>query len=86
MQNATLKIDGMNGEACADLVTLVLNNITGVSDVRVSLLNSQASLKYDERHTSEPYLINSLARAGYTARTGAQAEKAGGCCGGCCGG
>ncbi|MBA5687421.1 heavy-metal-associated domain-containing protein [Rugamonas apoptosis] len=85
MQNATLTIDGMNGEACADLVTLVLNNITGVSDVRVSLLNSQASLKFDENHTSQPYLITSLARAGYTARAG-QAEKAGGCCGGCCGG
>lgn len=86
MQNAILKIDGMNGESCADLVSLVLNNITGVSDVRVSLLNSQANVQFDERHTSQPYLINSLARAGYRASSGEQAEKSGGCCGGCCGG
>ncbi|WP_195763834.1 heavy-metal-associated domain-containing protein [Pseudoduganella rivuli] len=82
MQNAILKIDGMTSEGCADLVATVLGGISGVGDVRVSLLNCLATVQYDERHTTPQLLAGSLARAGYPAQ---QAGTSGGCCGGCCG-
>lgn len=82
MQNAILKIDGMTSEGCADKVATLLSAIGGVSDVRVSLLNCLASVKYDERHTTPQSLAGSLAQAGYPAQ---QAGTSGGCCGGCCG-
>jgi copper chaperone CopZ len=85
MQTAVLKIDGMNSEACADKVAQILNNSNGVSDVRVSLLNSQADVQFDERHTTTDQLAGNLAAAGYQAQSGKAAEKNGGCCGGCCG-
>ncbi len=85
MQTAVLKIDGMNSDACADKVAQILNNSNGVSEVRVSLLNSQADVQFDERHTSAEQLAGNLANAGYQAQSGKPAAQAGGCCGGCCG-
>lgn len=83
MENAVLKIEGMTGEACADKVAQVLSGVGGVTDVRVSLLNSLASVLYDEKHATPQTLAGSLAQAGYPA---APAGTGGGCCGGCCGG
>jgi copper chaperone CopZ len=84
MQTAVLNIDGMNGEGCADLVATVLANISGVSDVRVSLLNGQAKVRFDEQSLSPQQLANSLARAGYPTCATIGAEASGSCCGGCC--
>ncbi|MYN10134.1 heavy-metal-associated domain-containing protein [Pseudoduganella aquatica] len=83
MENAVLRINGMNGEACADKVANVLAGIGGVSDVRVSLLNSLASVRYDADKATPASLAGSLAQAGYPAEP---AGTGGGCCGGCCGG
>ena len=83
MQNAVLKIDGMNGEACADKVAKVLAGVGGVADVRVSLLNCLASVQYDECQATPQSLAGSLSQAGYPAEP---AGTGGGCCGGCCGG
>ncbi|MBJ7311192.1 heavy-metal-associated domain-containing protein [Rugamonas sp. CCM 8940] len=85
MQTAVLKIDGMNSDACADKVAQILNHSNGVSEVRVSLLNSQADVQFDESHTNTEQLAGNLARAGYQVQSGKPAEKNGGCCGGCCG-
>lgn len=90
MQNAVLKIDGMDGEACADKITELLSRIAGVSDVRVSLLDGQASVSLDETQVTPHALKRSLELAGYpTCANSAAREQAaatGGCCGGCGGG
>lgn len=90
MQNAILKIEGMDGEACADKIAQLLGDTSGVSEVSVSLRDGQASMRIDDTLTSPHLLTLSLALAGYTAYSAAgqasQAQPAGGCCGGCCGG
>jgi copper chaperone CopZ len=88
MQTTVLKIDAMDGEACADKVAQILNGITGVSEVRVSLRDGLASVRLDESLTSSQTLTRGLAMAGYPAYSDAEApvEAGGGCCGGCCGG
>jgi copper chaperone CopZ len=90
MQNATLKIEGMDGEACADKVTQLLAGASGVSEVSVSLRDGLASMRIDDTLTSPHLLTRSLALAGYEAYSQAPAAEpqktAGGCCGGCCGG
>lgn len=89
MQNAILKIEGMDGEACADKVAQLLGDASGVSEVSVSLRDGQASMRIDDTLTSPHLLARSLALAGYTAYSQAAEPgqaAAGGCCGGCCGG
>jgi len=84
-----LIIDGMDGEACADIIARVLGDIDGVSDVRVSLRDRRASARIDESLTSPHLLMRKLAMAGYASSAAieaAPAAAAGGCCGGCCGG
>lgn len=86
MQNATIKIEGMDGEACADQIAQLLGATSGVSEVSVSLRDSQASMRIDDTLTSPHLLTRSLALAGYTAYSQVAEPAAGGCCGGCCGG
>jgi len=86
MQNTVLKIEHMDGEACADTVAQLLIKIGGVRDVRVSLLDSQASVEFDERETSAQLMTETLTEAGYPSAAESPAQRSGGCCGGCCGG
>ena len=94
MYTTVLKIDAMDGEACADKVAQILNDISGVSEVSVSLRDGMAIMRIDESVTSPHLLTRSLALAGYPSYNNAGAPEevtprkadAGGCCGGCCGG
>jgi copper chaperone CopZ len=86
MQNTVLKIEHMDGEACADTVAQLLIKIGGVRDVRVSLLDSQASVEFDERETSAQLMTETLTEAGYPSAAELPAQRSSGCCGGCCGG
>lgn len=86
MQNTVLKIEHMDGEACADTVAQLLIKIGGVRDVRVSLLDSQAKVEFDERETSAELMTETLTEAGYPSAAELPAQRSGGCCGGCCGG
>jgi len=83
MQNTVLKIEHMDGEACADTVADLLIRIGGVRDVRVSLLDSQASVEFDERETSPTLLSETLTEAGYPSAAEAPEQPSGKCCGGC---
>lgn len=93
MHTTVLKIDAMDGEACADKVAQILNATDGVSEVSISLRDGMAIMRIDEALTSPHLLTRALALAGYPsyAHGGAaeqaapQNTKAGGCCGGCCG-
>ena len=87
MQNTVLQIEHMDGEACADTVADLLIKIGGVRDVRVSLLDSQASVQFDEMETSLKRLTEALSQAGYpSAEKAPAAQRSSTCCGGCCGG
>lgn len=94
MHTTVLKIDAMDGEACADKVAQILNEIDGVSEVSVSLRDGLAIMRIDESQTSPHLLTRRLALAGYPSydhlaaseQAIAQKASAGGCCGGCCGG
>ncbi|USX17581.1 heavy-metal-associated domain-containing protein [Oxalobacteraceae bacterium OTU3REALA1] len=90
MHTTVLKIDAMDGEACADKVARILNDTDGVSEVSVSLRDGMAIMRVDETLTSPHLLTRALALAGYPSypNGGAPEPKAnaGGCCGGCCGG
>ena len=94
MHTTVLKIDAMDGEACADKVAQILNATTGVSEVSVSLRDGMAIMRVDETLTSPHLLTRALALAGYPSypnggapeQAVAQTANAGGCCGGCCGG
>lgn len=89
MQNAVIKISGMEHEGSADELNALLSNIDGISDVRVSLLDAQVTLKMDENLVSAHTLVHTLEAAGYSSYPNPdQQEKTscGGCCGGGCGG
>lgn len=91
MQTTVLKIDAMDGEACADKVAQILNEMHGVSEVSVSLRDGMAIMRIDQSLTSPHLLTRRLALAGYPSYSDApeevaQPRTAGGCCGGCCGG
>ena len=93
MHTTVLKIDAMDGEACADKVAKILNETNGVSEVSVSLRDGMAIMRVDETLTSAHLLTRALALAGYPSypnggtpeQAVAQTANAGGCCGGCCG-
>lgn len=86
MQNTVLQIEHMDGEACADAVADLLIKIGGVRDVRVSLLESQASVQFDEMETSLKRMTEALNQAGYPSAEKPPVQRCGGCCGGGCGG
>lgn len=84
MQTEHLKITGMTCGGCVSKVTHALQNIRGVSDVKVSLDSGQAAVQFDELQTSTGQLMSSVQREGYSveADSGARGGKAkGGCCG-----
>lgn len=85
MRTETLNVNGMTSEQCAEAVQNALTALSGVNDVTVSLLNSQAKVAYDESRIGLPQLQHALANAGYDAQaTASAAADRGSCCGGCC--
>lgn len=84
MQTEEMKVQGMNGEGCADNVTRALEAIEGVRDIQVSLAANRAKVQFDERLTSPQQLHEALLHAGYRVETTTPAAvKQSGCCGGC---
>jgi copper chaperone CopZ len=84
MQTEVMKVQGMNGEGCADNITRALEAIEGVRDIQVSLAANRALVQFDERLTSPQQLHEALLHAGYRAETTPPATvKHSGCCGGC---
>lgn len=85
MRTETLNVNGMTSEQCAEAVQNALTALSGVTDVTVSLLNSQAKVAFDESRIGLPQLQHALANAGYESlATASAAADRGSCCGGCC--
>lgn len=66
MQHITLTIAGMTCGGCVNSVTRVLKDLTGVSQVEVSLLPSQAKVSFDESRASVDALSKAVQEAGFT--------------------
>ncbi|MEC5160371.1 copper chaperone CopZ [Janthinobacterium sp. CG_23.3] len=81
MQTKILKIQGMNNQGCADMVTRTLRALAGIGSVSVSLAGQRATVQIDETLATPARLESALNGAGYRLET----AEAGGCCGGCCG-
>ncbi len=84
MQTETLKVTGMTCGGCVNNVTLALQAISGVSNVKVSLSAGEATVQYDEKSTSPTQLELAVKEAGYGVNvTNAvhDHQPKGGCCG-----
>ncbi len=66
MHTTLLKISGMGCNGCSSKVTLALNRISGVSNVKVSLSDAEATVQYDESMTSIGQLKVAVEEIGYS--------------------
>ena len=83
MQTELLKVSGMTCGGCTSKVTHALEAISGVSNVKVSLADGEASVQFDEGLTSPEQLKSAVQRAGYTvnaAKPTLGQQGKGGCC------
>ncbi len=65
MQNTTIKIDGMTCMGCVNSVKNVLQEISGVDNVEVSLEQAQATIQYDADVTNDNTFIEAIEEAGF---------------------
>ena len=65
MQNTTIKIDGMTCMGCVNSIKNVLQEISGVDNVEVSLEQAQAIIQYDADVTNEKAFIETIEEAGF---------------------
>ena len=82
MQTEHLKVTGMTCGGCTKTVTHALEEIPGVSNVKVSLDTGEAAVLFDEHQTTLERLMSAVKNAGYGAEvdSGAPVEGKGGCC------
>ncbi|MEL7051107.1 MAG: heavy metal translocating P-type ATPase [Cyanobacteria bacterium J06588_5] len=67
MTVTTLKLKGMSCASCANSIERAIQQVPGVSDVRVNFAAEQASVEYNERDTSLEKIQAAVADAGYEA-------------------
>jgi P-type Cu+ transporter len=66
MKSVTLKIFGMTCKHCVRHVTTALEEVYGVTDVKVDLETNSAQLVYDEDKVSMEDLAETIQEAGYS--------------------
>lgn len=79
MQTEHLMVIGMTCGGCAGKVSRALNALSGVDDVKVSLADGDATVRFNERLTSIKQLKSALTDAGYGVDGTMQSKS--GCCG-----
>lgn len=67
METITLKVNGMTCQGCVHSVTKVLQGVSGVAGVEVSLKNGEAKVSYEPREVSVERLKAAVDAAGYEA-------------------
>lgn len=65
MQTITIPVEGMTCGGCVRSVTGVLQKISGVKTVSVSLDRKQAQIEYDEAKTNPASFKQAIEDAGY---------------------
>ncbi|MDZ7289314.1 MAG: heavy-metal-associated domain-containing protein [candidate division KSB1 bacterium] len=86
-----IAVAGMSCQGCVDKVSETLSKLEGVKEVRVSLKEGLAHVKYDAALVTLPAMEQSITKLGYTignAETSSKPEKKHECAGekeqGCC--
>ena len=67
METITLKVNGMTCQGCVRSVKKVLQGVSGVAGVEVSLQSGEASVSYEPREVSVERLKAAVESAGYEA-------------------
>lgn len=67
MKEVCLKIKGMHCEGCSTRLEKVLNNQDGVEEVKVSLENAEANIKFDDSQIGVDELKEAVEDAGFEA-------------------
>ena len=65
MKEIELKVNGMHCEACSKKLTNVLNDLEGVKEVKVSLSEKNANIKYDDIVLDEEEIIEEIENSGF---------------------
>jgi copper chaperone len=65
MQTTQIKIEGMTCMGCVNSVKIVLEKISGVDNVDVSLEQAQATIQYDAETTSVDQFKQAIEDAGF---------------------
>jgi copper chaperone len=67
METTTLKVAGMKCGGCVKSVTGVLQGLTGVSSVEVSLERGEATVEYDAAKVGRDAMMAAIDDAGFEA-------------------
>ena len=65
MTKSTVNIEGMTCGHCAETVTKVLNGLSGISEVSVSLEENLARVNYDDETISLLEITKAIEAAGF---------------------
>ena len=65
MRIARMSITGMDHEGCADSLSDMLQAVSGVETVCVSLARNDATVQYDERVATPQRLLTAVSEAGF---------------------
>ncbi len=77
-----IRIEGLQGPACADKLNAALSAIKGVGSVSVSLDTGKATITFNPEQVSKQRLRVAVEDAGYQALKPVHGED-GACCGAC---
>lgn len=80
MQTEILNVTGMTCDGCISKITRALKEVSGVSDIKVSLSSGETTVKFDERMASSEKIKSAIKSAGYGV-DGTNQKPKGGCCG-----
>ena len=82
MQTETIQVSGMMCGTCVAAVTRALQSVKGVGEVRVSLAESRAAVRYDQAVAGPKELRAAITKAGYGVDAAANDSKPAsrGCC------
>ncbi|HCU71174.1 MAG TPA: heavy metal translocating P-type ATPase [Candidatus Moranbacteria bacterium] len=67
-QIINLKIEGMHCESCEKIVSMELDELSGVSDIKIDHRSGQASLAIDSDKTNTEEILAAVKRAGYESK------------------
>jgi copper chaperone len=79
MQTEHLMVTGMTCGGCTSKVSRALNALSGVDDVKVSLADGDATVRFNERLISVEQLKSAVTNAGYGVDGAVQSKSE--CCG-----
>jgi copper chaperone CopZ len=71
MTTISVKTTGMHCPSCPMLIELSLRDLPGVNDVRVSTVDCQTIVAYDESLLTPEAILNEIRSAGYGAECAA---------------